>query len=143
MKCRDQEDDGFVYHNRCSKLKITNICIAYDLILFAHGDVNLAKVIMEALEEFKGVSGLVPSIPKSMIFLCNVRDHVRTSILQLMSFEELQLMPFEEGILPIKYLGVSIISSPILYKDCNIHVERVRKRIGDWKNKLLSFCEEA
>ncbi|GJY18410.1 hypothetical protein Tco_0389901 [Tanacetum coccineum] len=103
-----------------------------DLIVFSHGDVISAKVIMDSLEEFKGVSGLVPSIPKSTIFLCNVRDHVRTSILQL--------MPFEEGILPIKYLGVPLISSRLLYKDCKILVEKVHKRIGDWKNKWLSFA---
>ncbi|GJS40164.1 hypothetical protein Tco_0565207 [Tanacetum coccineum] len=49
-------------------------------------------------------------------------------------------MPFEEGILPIKYLGVPLISSRLLYKDCKILVEKVRKRIGDWKNKWLSFA---
>ncbi|GJV36669.1 hypothetical protein Tco_1409146 [Tanacetum coccineum] len=57
-------------------------------------DLQSARILMEALNEFKGVSGLVPSIPKSTIFL-----------------------------------------------DCKILVERVRKRIGDWKNKSLSFAE--
>ena len=109
-----------------------NICFADDLILFARGEVNSSKVIMEALDEFKGVSGLVPSIPKSAIFFCNVPDHVKTSILEV--------MPFEEGILPIKYLGVPLISSRLLHKDCKILVERVQKRIGDWKNKWLSFA---
>ncbi|GJX83736.1 reverse transcriptase zinc-binding domain-containing protein [Tanacetum coccineum] len=33
----------------------------HDLIVFSHGDVISAKVIMDSLEEFKGVSGLVPS----------------------------------------------------------------------------------
>ena len=87
---------------------------------------------MEALEEFKGVSGLVPTIPKSTIFLCNVSDRVRASILHI--------MPSEEGSLPMKYLGVPLISSRLLYKDCKILVERVRKKIGDWKNKWLSFA---
>lgn len=55
--------------------------------MFARGDVHSARVIMEALEEFKEVLGLVPSIPKSTIFMCNVHDHVKSSILQLMPFE--------------------------------------------------------
>ncbi|GJT12877.1 reverse transcriptase domain, reverse transcriptase zinc-binding domain protein [Tanacetum coccineum] len=61
--------------------------IIYDLISF-HGDVHSAKVIMDSLDEFKIVSGFVPSIPKSIVFFCNVRQQVKTSILHLMSFEE-------------------------------------------------------
>ncbi|GJQ95758.1 putative RNA-directed DNA polymerase [Tanacetum coccineum] len=132
LKRRIREDDEFKYHNRCEKQKIVNIFFADDLILFARGDVHSANIIMEGLEEFKGVSGLLPSIPKSTIFLCNVPDQVKTSILQI--------MPFEEGKLPIKYLGVPLISSRLLHKDCKILVERVQKRIGDWKNKWLSFA---
>lgn len=49
-------------------------------------------------------------------------------------------MLFEEGTLPIKYLSVPLISSRLLYKDCKIHVGRVQNRIGDWKNKCLSFA---
>ncbi|GKA97206.1 hypothetical protein Tco_0825100 [Tanacetum coccineum] len=88
LKRRIREDDEFKYHNRCEKQKIVNIFIADDLILFAHGDVHSANIIMEGLEEFKGVSGLLPSIPKSTIFLCNVPDQVKASILQIMPFEE-------------------------------------------------------
>ncbi|GJW72836.1 hypothetical protein Tco_0132206 [Tanacetum coccineum] len=42
--------------------------------------------------------------------------------------------------LPVKYLGVPLISSRLLNKDCKILVEKARNRIGDWKNKSLSFA---
>ncbi|GJY17397.1 uncharacterized protein Tco_0388888, partial [Tanacetum coccineum] len=58
-----------------------------NLILFTRGDLNSAKIIMESLQEFKEVSGLVPSIPKSTAFFCNVGSHVKASILQIMPFE--------------------------------------------------------
>nr|GEZ43291.1 hypothetical protein [Tanacetum cinerariifolium] len=58
-------------------------------------------IIMKALEEFKEVLGLVPSISKSTIIMCNVSDNVKASILHP--------MPFERDSLPIKYLGVSLI----------------------------------
>ncbi|GJR10115.1 hypothetical protein Tco_0792767 [Tanacetum coccineum] len=45
-----------------------------------------------------------------------------------------------DGKLPVKYLGVPLISSRILNKDCKILVEKVKNRIGDWKNKSLSFA---
>ncbi|GKC97059.1 hypothetical protein Tco_1162501 [Tanacetum coccineum] len=56
--------------------------------MFSRGDIQSAKILIEALEEFKCASGLVPSILKSTIFFCNVVAHVKTAILQLMPFEE-------------------------------------------------------
>ncbi|GJW57559.1 ribonuclease H-like domain-containing protein [Tanacetum coccineum] len=52
----------------------------------------------------------------------------------------LNIMPFSEGELPIKYLGVPLISSRLLNKDCKVLVEKAKNRIGDWKNKSLSFA---
>ncbi|GJT03134.1 putative reverse transcriptase domain, reverse transcriptase zinc-binding domain protein [Tanacetum coccineum] len=49
-------------------------------------------------------------------------------------------MPFTEGDLPVKYLGVSLISTRLHIRVCKILVERVTNRIGDWKNKSLSFA---
>ncbi|GJU06895.1 homeodomain-like protein [Tanacetum coccineum] len=72
------------------------------------------------------------SIPKSMAFFCNVVPHVKNVILSI--------MPFSEGKLPAKYLGVPLISSRLLNRDCKVLVERARNRIGDWKNKSLPFA---
>ncbi|GJZ02440.1 putative RNA-directed DNA polymerase [Tanacetum coccineum] len=69
------------------------------------GNVDSAKFIMEALDEFKSVSGLVPSK------------------------------------LPVKYLGVPLISSRLMNRDCRVLVENVKSRVWDWKNKVLSFAE--
>ncbi|GJX36941.1 putative RNA-directed DNA polymerase [Tanacetum coccineum] len=103
LKRKVQEDGNFTYHHKCGRQKIINICFADDLIMFARGDVQSARILMEALDEFKRVSRLVPSIPKGTLFVCNVLDHVKNDILQL--------MPFERGTLPVKYLGVPLISS--------------------------------
>ncbi|GJY93983.1 RNA-directed DNA polymerase, eukaryota, reverse transcriptase zinc-binding domain protein [Tanacetum coccineum] len=132
LQRRVRVSDSFRYHKHCEELKIINVCFADDLFLFARGDVNSAKVILDSLNEFKHVSGLVPSIPKSTAFFCNVLNHVKLGILNI--------MPFLEGELPVKYLGVPLISSRLLNKDCKILVEKAQNRIGDWKNKSLSFA---
>ncbi|GKC83208.1 putative RNA-directed DNA polymerase [Tanacetum coccineum] len=74
-----------------------------DLFLFTRGLPNSVRVIIDALEEFKNVSGLVPSIPKSTTFFCNVSNALKAIILSS--------MPFAKGTLPVKYLGVPLISS--------------------------------
>nr|GEU70751.1 hypothetical protein [Tanacetum cinerariifolium] len=124
--------DSFRFHKNREDLNIINVCFADDLFLFARGDVNSAKVIMDSLDEFKAVSGFVPSIPKSTTYFCNVLNHVKIGILNT--------MPFSKGRLPAMYLGVLLISSRLINKDFKILVEKARNWIGDWKNKSLSYA---
>ncbi|GJY92308.1 hypothetical protein Tco_0508090 [Tanacetum coccineum] len=103
---RVRDSESITYHHHCSKLNIINLCFAGDLFLFADGDVNSAKVIMDGLDEFKNASGLVP-----------------------------------KGLLPVKYLGVPLILTRLVYRDCKELVEKVQNRIRDWKNKFLTFAD--
>ncbi|GKE78498.1 putative reverse transcriptase domain, reverse transcriptase zinc-binding domain protein, partial [Tanacetum coccineum] len=124
MLHRRARDSDFTYHRYCSKLKIINLCFA-DM-----GMLIRPKLYM--LEEFKKASGLTPSLPKSTAYFCNVLNHVKLNIL-----------PFEEGKLPVKYLGVPLVPSRLLYRDCMELMEKVKRRINDWKNKSLSFARRA
>ncbi|GKD74061.1 putative reverse transcriptase domain, reverse transcriptase zinc-binding domain protein [Tanacetum coccineum] len=130
IRRRVRDADLFTYHRYCSKLKLVNLCFADDLFLFGHGDANSASVIMNALDKFKQVSGLTPSLPKSTNYFCNVLNHVKLSILQI--------LPFEKGRLPVKYLGVPLVLSRLIYRDCKELIEKVQKCVNDWKNKSLS-----
>nr|GEV92386.1 putative reverse transcriptase domain-containing protein [Tanacetum cinerariifolium] len=56
LQRRVSDSDSFTYHRYCSKLDIINPCFADDLFLLTYGDVNSARVIMEALDEFKQAS---------------------------------------------------------------------------------------
>nr|GEU52192.1 hypothetical protein [Tanacetum cinerariifolium] len=94
--------DTFCYHHHCEKFHIINVCFANDFFLFTRGELDSAKLIMDALAEFKMVLGL----------------------------EELL----------VKYLGVPLISSRLLNRDCKILVEMVLNKIEDSKNKSLSFA---
>ncbi|GJV90198.1 putative RNA-directed DNA polymerase [Tanacetum coccineum] len=129
---RVYESANFRFHRHCEEIQLINVCFADDLFIFARGEAQSAQVIMDALEEFKLASGLVPSVPKSTAYFCNVLHHVKNAILSI--------MPFAEGELPVKYLGVPLISSRLLNRDCKILVEQATNRIGDWKNKSLSFA---
>ncbi|GJV17974.1 protein LAZ1 [Tanacetum coccineum] len=88
LKRRVRTSESFKYHKHCEELSIINVCFADDLFIFAHGDVDSAGVIMASLDEFRKVSGLVPSIPKSTSYFCNVLNHVKMAILNIMPFSE-------------------------------------------------------
>ncbi|KAJ0463265.1 putative reverse transcriptase zinc-binding domain-containing protein [Helianthus annuus] len=49
-------------------------------------------------------------------------------------------MPFNKGELPVRYLGVPLISSKLMYKDCKVLVDRLDKRVDNWMTKSLSFA---
>ncbi|GJR66049.1 protein LAZ1 [Tanacetum coccineum] len=92
------------FHRYCEEIQLINVCFADDRFIIARVDVESARVIMDALEEFKMTSGLVPSE------------------------------------LSVKYLGVLLILSRLLIRDCKVLIEKVKNRIGDWKNNSLSFA---
>ncbi|GJY75098.1 hypothetical protein Tco_0479529 [Tanacetum coccineum] len=106
IKRRIRVSDTFRYHNLCEDLQIVNVCFADDLFIFSRGEVDSARLIMESLEEFQKSLGIVPSIPKSTVYFCNVRNHVKVVVLNI--------MPFAKGELPVKYLGVPLISTSVL-----------------------------
>ncbi|KAK1408240.1 hypothetical protein QVD17_39876 [Tagetes erecta] len=82
--------------------------------------------------DFATMYGLSPSNQKSTIFFCNVPVQTKNSILNI--------MPFVEGKLPVRYLGVPLVASRVRTSDSRALIEKVDNRIGDWKNKLLSFA---
>ncbi|KAM0004605.1 putative reverse transcriptase zinc-binding domain-containing protein [Helianthus debilis subsp. tardiflorus] len=49
-------------------------------------------------------------------------------------------MPFQEGTLSVRYLGVPLISSRLVYNDCRVLIERMEKKIVNWVSKALSFA---
>ncbi|GJX94924.1 hypothetical protein Tco_0349510 [Tanacetum coccineum] len=103
-----------------------------------HGDPlspYIFTLVMEILTLLlhRKVLSLVPSIPKSTAYFCNVPNAIKASILNS--------MPFAEGVLPVRYLGVPLISSRLLFRDCKILVEKLESRVNDWRNKFLSLCQ--
>jgi hypothetical protein len=45
-----------------------------------------------------------------------------------------------EGKLPVRYLGVHLISSRLSAADCRMLIEKITSRIDSWTSKNLSFA---
>lgn len=127
---RDAED--FTYHQGCRKLKITHLGFADDLIVFSHGDCNSVKVIKKTLDEFSQFSGLKVNMQKSTIFFGGLSIPEQVNIVQILLFTI--------GKLPVRYLGVPLITKKISVTECKPLVEKVRSRVQDWRNRTLSYA---
>ncbi|GKB36272.1 RNA-directed DNA polymerase, eukaryota, reverse transcriptase zinc-binding domain protein [Tanacetum coccineum] len=127
------EDSGmFKYHYGCKSLKITHLCFADDLLVFCNGDQESVKVIKESLDEFSGVSGLVPNMQKSTVFFGGLSNAEQQVILNI--------IPFTMGKLSVRYLGVPLITKKISIHDCKPLISKVKAKIGNWKNKTMSYA---
>ncbi|GKE33875.1 RNA-directed DNA polymerase, eukaryota, reverse transcriptase zinc-binding domain protein [Tanacetum coccineum] len=132
LKREIDKNPSFRFHWQCRELKLTHLCFADDLLLLCNGDSISVSILKNALTEFGGLSGLLPNVSKSIVFFGNVREVTRLRILNI--------MPFREGSLPVRYLGVPLISKRLYIKDCQLLIDKARKRLLDWKNKSLSFA---
>nr|GEU72415.1 hypothetical protein [Tanacetum cinerariifolium] len=136
LKRRDRDSNCFTYHRYCSKLNIINLCFDDASFFFFLMVMRIRPVSLWILwRSSKNVSRLTPILPKSTAYFCNVINHVMLGILSILSFEE--------GKLPVKYLGMPLFLSRLLYRDCFELMEKVKRRICDWKNKSLSLAGRA
>ncbi|XP_028068678.1 uncharacterized protein LOC114271244 [Camellia sinensis] len=111
----------FKFHWRYDKTKIVNLCFADDLMIFCKGDVFTVLVIKEGLDEFQSLSGLSPSPHKSHIFFSGCEKKLRDELLNVVKFNE--------GLLPVRCLGVPLISTKLKSSDCDKLFERITNRI--------------
>nr|GEW57246.1 RNA-directed DNA polymerase, eukaryota, reverse transcriptase zinc-binding domain protein [Tanacetum cinerariifolium] len=132
MMKNTQNDPQFRYHKGCKELKITHFCFADDLLVLCNGDANSVRTVKRTLEEFSNVSGLIPSINKSTIFFGNVDSEKKQKIIAE--------LPLDFGKLPVKYLGVPLVTKKLGAKECKQLVDKVKNKVEDWKNKYLSYA---
>ncbi|GJY92303.1 RNA-directed DNA polymerase, eukaryota, reverse transcriptase zinc-binding domain protein [Tanacetum coccineum] len=115
-----RNNNQFKYHWGCKELKLTQLCFADDLLMLSNRDYKSIEVLKDALMEFSRTSGLIPNMNKNTIFFGSVKEIDKRRILEV--------MPFAIGKLPMKYLGVPLITKNIGNAECNQLVERVKQK---------------
>ncbi|GLT65660.1 hypothetical protein SLA2020_380770 [Shorea laevis] len=78
------------------------------------------------------MSGLTPNPDKRKIFMCGVDESVKCQLLASLGYKE--------GTLPVRYLGVPLISSRLKKVDCSILVDKIVGRVKSWTCKALSYA---
>ncbi|KAG7533623.1 Ribonuclease H domain [Arabidopsis thaliana x Arabidopsis arenosa] len=113
--------------------KLSHICFADDLILFAEASVAQVRVIRKILETFCVSSGQKVSLEKSKIFFSN---NVSRDLERLISEESGIKSTKELG----KYLGMPVLQKRINKETFGEVLARVSSRLAGWKGGSLSFA---
>lgn len=132
IRRRVMEEGNFQFHPKCAKQGITHLSFADDLFLFCAADPYSVHILKECLDEFGRCSGLWPNNGKSNVFFGNVSHDDRVLIQSILDFNV--------GTLPVRYLGVPLISTALWVNDCKPLVQKVRDKIDSWENKWLNYA---
>ncbi|GJT95362.1 RNA-directed DNA polymerase, eukaryota, reverse transcriptase zinc-binding domain protein [Tanacetum coccineum] len=127
-----KESSEFKYHLGCKEINLSHMCFADDLLVLCNGNKGSLEVVKRSLDEFSHVSGLNPNLGKSIIFFGSIKDSEKVELLKI--------LPFKCGKLPVRYLGVPLLSKKLSVKDCKPLIDKVEERVSCWRNKTLSYA---
>ncbi|XP_022876956.1 uncharacterized protein LOC111395190 [Olea europaea var. sylvestris] len=100
---------------------------------FAGGaEVGSVSLIGKCINRFKALFGLIPNLDKSNLFASGVSSYLKDQLLDVLGYKE--------GVLPVRYLGVSLISTKLRALDCKKLVDRIIARAKSWTCRALSYA---
>jgi len=121
---------GFFW--RCKSTKLSHLFFADDVLLFSEATLASVGLLKSGIDSFSSWSGLVPNLNKSEVFLSGGSSGLRNDILNMLGFQV--------GSLPFRYLGVPVISARLGKADCITLVNAITARIQSWTHRFLSFA---
>ncbi|XP_024011406.1 uncharacterized protein LOC112086667 [Eutrema salsugineum] len=120
------------FHPKCSTLKLTHLCFADDIMIFSDGKLSSMEGIVGVFEDFAKMSGLQISMEKSTAFLAGVSEADRQTLGQRYRFEQ--------GELPVRYLGLPLLTKKMKSLDYAPLIDKIRTRFNSWTARQLSFA---
>ncbi|KAL9677072.1 hypothetical protein QQ045_005299 [Rhodiola kirilowii] len=130
MMQRLKKEDGFYYHPKCHRIKMSHIMFADDLILFSSGRQSAVGAIKKVVMQFLSCSGLGINLQKSHLFT----GGMGTSKVKWVE----EIIGTRVSPLPVRYLGLPLTSRSLSRKDCDTLIEQITARLQCWSNRLLS-----
>ena len=122
----------FSFHPKCKKVAITHLCFADDLLIFTKGNMESVIGVQNVLKAFYLFSRLQVNCTKCEVFSTGVSRE------NLMAIQN--STGFKLGTLPVRYLGVPLVTRQLTDRDCAPLVEKITARINTWTSKFLSYA---
>lgn len=126
------QERKFKYHPRCKSLLLTHLCFANDLLVFVEGSKESVEGALSVFDDFTSWSGLKISMEKSTIYMAGVPDLEKSRILRN--------FPMDKGELPVRYLGLPLMTKAMRNQDYQPLLEKIRQRISTWTSRYLSYA---
>ncbi|KAL2248030.1 UNVERIFIED_CONTAM: hypothetical protein Sindi_2655300 [Sesamum indicum] len=126
------QDELFSFHWKCDSARVFQLGFADDLLLFCHADMDSIGVFKIGLDRFAVWSGLRLNVQKSHLIISRSAQGLRD--------EMLTALGFQEGVLPMRYLGLPLLSSRLTIADCRPLLMKIEKRIAGWEGIALSYA---
>ena len=122
----------FKVHPGYQKLSLTHLCFADDLMVFVEGSKDSVQGALSVFEEFEVWSGLSISVEKFTIYMAGISVDEKRSILT--NFK------FAEGELPVRYLGLPLMTQAMRTQDYYPLLDHIRNKISSWTCRFLSYA---
>lgn len=129
------KNPNYNFHPGCEKIGITHLSFVDDLLLFARGDLGSIKLLYEKFVLFAAATGLKENPLKCHIYMKGFLNESRQQILDFLGYEE--------GDLPVKYLGLPLLTKILSVAQCKPLINKVTDRINNWMARTLSYAGRA
>ncbi|KAL2252845.1 UNVERIFIED_CONTAM: hypothetical protein Sindi_0079200 [Sesamum indicum] len=129
---RIEQNIQFTYHWKCESSKVFQMGFADDLLLLCRADLDSIRVFKEGLDWFAELSGLRLNVQKSHLIISRSAQNLKDQMLDILGFQE--------GHLPMRYLGLPLISSRLTISDCQPLISKIDARINGWEGISLSYA---
>ncbi|GFS38461.1 hypothetical protein Acr_00g0057580 [Actinidia rufa] len=120
----------FSFHPKCHNLEIRHICFVDDLLILCSPDYASFHIVHHAVLEFHKFSCLSPG--KSKVYFDGIPEQVKVAFCGFLGFLC--------GTLPVRYLGVPLISTKLIAGDCSPLIDKITTKTKQWANKSLSYA---
>ena len=122
----------FKFHPQCDFHKISHLAFADDVMLLCRGDIKSVRTLLDVLNKFGKVSGLVINPQKSSIYFGGVGISAKQAILLDTGLSE--------GSFPVRYLGVPLSPHRLLASQFTPLLQNLKSAVQAWMGKKLSYA---
>ncbi|KAL2226373.1 UNVERIFIED_CONTAM: hypothetical protein Sindi_1996000 [Sesamum indicum] len=122
------KDELFSFHWKCDTSWVLLMICCYSVMLT---DLDSIGVFKTRLDRFAIWSGLRLNVQKSHLIISRLAQGLRV--------EMLTALGFQEGVFPMRYLGLPLLSSRLTIADCRPLLVKINKCIAGWEGTALSY----
>ncbi|KAL3519687.1 hypothetical protein ACH5RR_017836 [Cinchona calisaya] len=125
------KEKGFDFYPKCKEMENSHLIFADDQFLLSTASNRSITLLKDVLNDFAEFSGLRPNFEKSELLTAGVSEYRKQELSQMLGMRL--------GVLPVRYLGIPLISSRLTIVDCNPLIDKIRARVLGWSSKTLTY----